>query len=75
MSRHRTRFRGQSQFVRYMPTDVPDDQRWYWTEAWQRGERQASKQIAKGFTTTYYDEASFMRGLFGPPSRPWKKPR
>jgi AbrB family looped-hinge helix DNA binding protein len=29
-------------------TVIPTDQRWFWTEEWQAGEREASEQIAAG---------------------------
>jgi antitoxin PrlF len=32
---------------------VPADQRWFWTEEWQQGEREASEQIAADDVTTY----------------------
>lgn len=32
---------------------VPADQRWFWTEEWQEGEREASEQISVGDLTTY----------------------
>jgi hypothetical protein len=30
------------------PQSIPDDQAWYWTEQWQRWERQADADIAAG---------------------------
>lgn len=39
---------------------VPSDQRWFWTEQWQAGEREAAEQIAAGQTKVYADaEAMF----------------
>ncbi|MBV2362051.1 AbrB/MazE/SpoVT family DNA-binding domain-containing protein [Streptomonospora nanhaiensis] len=32
---------------------VPADQRWYWTDDWQRGEREASEQIEAGEGAVY----------------------
>ncbi|GAB3452274.1 hypothetical protein GCM10027570_30300 [Streptomonospora sediminis] len=29
------------------------DQQWFWTEEWQEGEREASRQISAGETTVY----------------------
>lgn len=29
-------------------TSVPTDQRWFWTQDWQTGEREASQEIAAG---------------------------
>jgi antitoxin PrlF len=41
-------------------TSVPADQRWFWTEQWQEGEREASAQIAAGHADVYADaEAMF----------------
>jgi AbrB family looped-hinge helix DNA binding protein len=41
-------------------TMVPADQRWFWDEQWQAGEREAAGQIASGQTTVYSDaEAMF----------------
>ena len=34
-------------------TTIPADQRWFWTEQWQAGEREASEQIARGEVTTH----------------------
>jgi antitoxin PrlF len=36
-------------------TVVPADQRWFWSEQWQAGEREASEQIARGEVTTHGD--------------------
>jgi antitoxin PrlF len=41
-------------------TSVPADQRWFWTERWQEGEREASAQITAGEAEVYADaEAMF----------------
>ena len=34
-------------------TSIPADQRWFWTEEWQGGEREASEQIAAGNLKVY----------------------
>jgi antitoxin PrlF len=34
---------------------IPAEQRWFWTEEWQAGEREASEQIAAGNLTTHED--------------------
>ena len=34
-------------------TSIPTDQRWFWTEEWQAGEREASEQIAAGDLPVY----------------------
>ena len=30
------------------PSNVPQDQAWFWSEAWQAGEREVDKQLANG---------------------------
>jgi antitoxin PrlF len=42
---------------------VPADQRWFWTEEWQAGEREASEQIARGEITTFDDVDAFFAHL------------
>lgn len=44
---------------------IPADQAWFWTESWQRGERQASEEIAAGKVETFKDEESFLTFLEG----------
>lgn len=39
---------------------IPADQAWFWTDSWQRGERQASDEIAAGRVETFKDEESFL---------------
>jgi len=39
-------------------TSIPTDQRWFWTEEWQAGEREASEQIAAGDLPVYDDMAA-----------------
>lgn len=39
---------------------IPADQAWFWTESWQRGERQASEEIAAGRVETFEDEKAFL---------------
>jgi antitoxin PrlF len=34
---------------------VPADQRWFWTEDWQAGEREASEQLAAGDVAVHED--------------------
>ncbi len=34
-------------------TSVPADQRWFWAEQWQKGEREASAQIKAGQVETF----------------------
>ncbi|WP_051342353.1 AbrB/MazE/SpoVT family DNA-binding domain-containing protein [Pseudonocardia spinosispora] len=38
-------------------TVIPTDQRWFWTEEWQAGEREASAEIARGNLAVYDDMA------------------
>lgn len=38
-------------------------QAWFWTPAWQAGEREASQQIEAGVGTVFEDSASFLRSL------------
>jgi bifunctional DNA-binding transcriptional regulator/antitoxin component of YhaV-PrlF toxin-antitoxin module len=44
-------------------TTVPADQRWFWTEQWQAGEREASEQIQHGEVTQHGDVDDFFRDL------------
>ena len=30
------------------PQDIPDDQAWFWTEEWQKGEREVDEALARG---------------------------
>lgn len=41
-------------------TTIPADQKWFWTEEWQEGERVASAAIANGETTTYHSAEDFL---------------
>ena len=42
---------------------IPADQAWFWTEAWQEGEREASEDIAAGRVETFKDSDSFLDAL------------
>ena len=42
---------------------IDADQAWFWTEAWQRGEREASQDIAKGRTRRSDDADAFLDTL------------
>jgi hypothetical protein len=44
---------------------IPTDQAWFWTEQWQRGEREASRDIAKGRTTKHRDADEMFKALRG----------
>ena len=39
---------------------IPAEQAWFWTDAWQAGEREASEQIVAGEGTTFDDADSFL---------------
>ncbi|WP_156001588.1 hypothetical protein [Streptomonospora sp. PA3] len=45
------------------PEGIPADQRWFWTEEWQRGEREASQEIAAGKTTAHDDIGAMFEDL------------
>ena len=36
-------------------TVIPTEQRWFWTEEWQAGEREANEQISTGNVTVHED--------------------
>lgn len=42
---------------------IPADQAWFWTETWQRGEREASADIAAGRTRVFKDATDFLDAL------------
>lgn len=44
---------------------IPADQAWFWTETWQRGEREASADIEAGRVETFEDDESFLAALAG----------
>lgn len=44
-------------------TVIPTEQRWFWTEEWQAGEREASEEIAAGHTTVYDSAEEFLGHL------------
>ena len=44
-------------------TSIPTDQRWFWTEEWQEGEREASEQIAAGDLEVYDDMAALFADI------------
>jgi len=46
-------------------TVVPADQRWFWTEEWQAGERESSAQIAAGNVTVHDDVDAMFDELDG----------
>ena len=44
---------------------IPADQAWFWTESWQAGEEQATRDIEAGRTELFKDDESFLRSLEG----------
>ena len=42
---------------------VPASQAWFWSDEWQRREREADDDIAAGRVTTYDDVDEFIKGL------------
>ena len=42
---------------------IPADQAWFWTETWQRGEREASADVAAGRVEAFKDDDSFVAFL------------
>lgn len=44
-------------------TSIPTDQRWFWTEEWQAGEREASEQVADEDLPVYDDMAALFADI------------
>ena len=42
---------------------IPAEQAWFWTDAWQSGEREASDDIAAGRTTVHKTADDFLSSL------------
>lgn len=42
---------------------IPADQAWFWTEAWQAGEREASAQLARGEGQLFQTSEDFLKSL------------
>lgn len=42
---------------------IPSDQAWFWTESWQRGEAEASDDIASGRVERFEDTDIFLKSL------------
>lgn len=42
---------------------IPAEQAWFWTESWQRGEREASEDIAAGRTEVFKESQDFLDAL------------
>lgn len=49
--------------IELRPQERDPDQAWFWTERWQRMEREADEDIAAGRWTTFDDGESFLRHL------------
>jgi antitoxin MazE len=60
-------------YVSYMPKGVPKDQRWFWTEAWQKGEREADENIRKGRVKSYDSVEDFIKAMDGKRRKKKKK--
>ncbi len=45
-------------------SNLVPEQRWFWTEEWQTGERDADADQAASRTTTHADDASFLDALY-----------
>ncbi|MGC4110484.1 MAG: AbrB/MazE/SpoVT family DNA-binding domain-containing protein [Nocardioides sp.] len=48
---------------------IPAEQAWFWTESWQRGEREASADIELGRVETLKDDDSFLDYIKGSEGR------
>lgn len=46
-------------------TVIPSDQRWFWTEEWQRGEREANEQIRAGEGETFMNPEDMFADIRG----------
>lgn len=42
---------------------IPAEQAWFWSEQWQRGEREASRDLAKGSARVHPDAEEMFRAL------------
>ena len=42
---------------------IAHDQRWWWTEAWQKGERQAERDLRAGRTKPFHDATQLIEDL------------
>lgn len=42
---------------------IPSDQAWFWTESWQRGEREADEDLATGQFTRCDDDEILFKSL------------
>jgi AbrB family looped-hinge helix DNA binding protein len=46
-------------------TVLPSDQRWFWTEKWQRGEREANEQVRAGEGETFMNPEDMFADIEG----------
>lgn len=44
-------------------SEIPDDQRWFWTPEWQAGEREADAALAAGATQVMSSSEEFLAWL------------
>jgi hypothetical protein len=49
-----------------MPTMIPRDELFFWTRAWQEGERESAKERARGNVLTFDDPKDLLRWLLDP---------
>jgi len=42
---------------------IPADQAWFWTESWQRGEREADEDLRAGRFERHVDDETFLKAL------------
>lgn len=42
---------------------IPADQAWFWTDSWQSGEAEATRDIIEGRTEVFKDDDSFLASL------------
>ncbi|WP_435110319.1 AbrB/MazE/SpoVT family DNA-binding domain-containing protein [Nocardiopsis synnemataformans] len=46
-------------------TIIPSDQRWFWTEEWQQGEREANEQVRAGEGETFMNPEDMFADIEG----------
>lgn len=52
-----------SQLPTTPPSDVPDDQAWFWTPDWLTGEHEVDDALTAGDTTFYDSDEAFLAAL------------
>lgn len=45
---------------------IPADQAWFWTDSWQKGEQEATREIREGRVETFKDDESFLDFIQAP---------